>query len=395
MPRTRRQIEADMVNSAINRGVASYIGEGSVMRELLGIEAYQLAELESKVEQAERNSHLSESTGSFLDRWGADLGLTRLESRRAHSRVYDLSCRFYTADGSLFNTLSGGSPVISVGDRIQNTDGTQTYIVTEIPSGYETQSQAYVGIQAVEDGTKGNLKPRNLSRHFLSGYEGSVLVENRYGIYNGTNRESDSAYLLRLKQRQLELESCNETAISNKILRVAGVGKYRIIFNYGGAGNVGVIVQPALGILNTSSFLEGLRKNVEDYVPAGTNITVKNPELRYLSLETTLGLSEILNTTQKQVLINRITSKLLSYFNGLTIGDSLNLTSIENVIKTTDSRISRLGDNPKYLNTVNLSIKDGASTYTETINTRTRTVGLDIDELLVLDDTTPIVINII
>ena len=394
MARTQRQIQRDMINSAINRGVGQYVGAGSVLYELTGVQAYQLAEAEKKVDEAVRNSHLTEAVDSALDRWGADLDLPRLPSQRAQAYTADRSVRLFTTTGANFEDLAGGAPVLAVGQRLTITDGTKSYLITDVISGYETSNQVFVGVQAVEDGSAGNTPPRTITRHFLSGYEGSVQVENIYGIYNGANKETNEQFRARLKRRQLQLESCNETAIENYVLQFAGVGKFRVIFNYKGAGTTAVIVQPTLGILNTGSFLNSIQRAVRDRVSAGSQIIVKNPELRYASLETVLRTVEPLNVTQKQILVNRVKTALLNYLNKLAIGDDLNITTMERIILSSDSRISSIGDSG-HINVIRLAIKDSVSTYTEVVPVGTRSYGIAIDELIVLDDENPITISVV
>ena len=54
MARSHDIIRDDMIQSALNRGIGSYAGSGSVLRELLDIQAYQVSRLENQVDNSEK-----------------------------------------------------------------------------------------------------------------------------------------------------------------------------------------------------------------------------------------------------------------------------------------------------------------------------------------------------
>lgn len=395
MARTQRRIERDMVNAAIRRGVGSYIGAGSVLREIIGVAAYQVSELENKVNSTARNAKLSEATGVALDAWGRDLRLPRVRGSRAYTYMSDLNVRVFTSDGSTFDSLPGGAPALSIGDRLYSTDQQKAYIISQAPSSLTGLTEVYVGVRAVRSGSEGNIKPYDLSVHTYSAYEASVKVENRYAIYNGHDTEPDVSYRERLLSRFIGLEACNSNAIRTVLNGFAGVGKFNIINNYAGAGTTGVIVQPTLGITNTESVLAGIRGRLAQVPASGARIIVKNPLLKQISIESVLRTREPLNATQKALVVNRINRALLRYFNSLQVGEDVSIRAIENLVRSADEKIISIGDSTESLNSVKVTIGDGVSSYEETIGRGTSAVNIDRDELAVLLDTNPIDIRII
>lgn len=395
MARSQRDIERDMVNSAIRRGVGSYIGAGSVLREIQGIAAYQITELENRAETSSQNAKLSQAGGTALDAWGRDLRLPRTTSSRAFTFRNDLNVRFFTSDGTNFDDLLSGAPTIAVGQRIYSADGTKTFIISQAPTSLVGVNEAYAGVRAVVTGTAGNTRPYTLSVHEIEGYETSIKVENRYGIYSGVDLESDASYKARLLDRFIGLEACNNNAISSVLDGFAGVGKFNIIQNYAGAGTTAVIVQPTLGLANMESVLQGIRGRLAQVPASGARILVQDPLLKYISIQSVLRTREPLNVTQKSIIINRINRSLLGYFNGLSIGQNVNLSEIESRIRAADSRIISLGDATDRLNVVRYTIGDGVSAYTVALSSTDRTITIDQDELAALAETNPIDLSIV
>lgn len=396
MARTQRDIEREMVNASIRRGVGSYIGAGSVMREMHGVGAYQVAELESFSEANQRNSRVSEATGLALDAHGRDLRVPRRQVARAFSLRSDQNIRIYTTDGvTTFDNLPSGAPPVAIGDRLTTTDGTKTYLVTEVPGSLSGLTEAFVGVKALSPGVAGNTRPNQITVHPYTGYDLLVRVNNNFALYNGEDQESDLQYRARLLDAFVALESCNSRAVGREMGAFAGVGKFNIVNAYNGAGTIGVIVQPTLGIANTSSTLQAIRARLSQVMPNSGTVVVKSPLLKQVAVESTLRTSEPLNTTEKAAVANRVNRVLLAYFNSLSIGADVELYSIEEAIRSADSRIVSLGDNEDRLNVVKYIVGDEYSSYEVALNKDERVISIDVDELAVLATTNPVTITIV
>ena len=396
MARSHDIIRDDMIQSALNRGIGSYAGSGSVLRELLDIQAYQVSRLENQVDNSEKASHMSEAEGIDLDKFGADLQLPRLLSQRATTLASDFNVRMYTANSINFEDLAGGLPTIAPGQRLSNRDGTKTYVITQVsPSVYNTETEIFLGVKSIVDGTEGNTPPHTITTHALASYGSSILVDNRFAIYNGSEVESDANYLARLTRQMNSLEACNETSIASIVSQFSGIGKHTIVHSYSGLGSIAVIVQPALGILNVASLLIGLQTTLRSRIAAGTIIHVKNPDLKHIGIQTKLRTSTLLNASEKLVLINRVQQRLITFFNTLQIGRSVSVRELALYIRQADARITGVGENPDRIDVVSYTIVDGSSSYSRNLTVDDREVTADIDELIVLDDTTALDIAVI
>lgn len=396
MSRTQREVEREMVNASIRRGVGSYIGAGSVMREMHGVGAYQVAELEAFSEANQRNSRISEASGPALDAHGRDLRVPRRDVSRAYCLRSDQNIRIFTLDGTTaFNDLPGGGPSIAIGDRLTSADGTATYLITEMPGSLTGLTEAFVGVRALTPGARGNSKPNQIVSHPYRAYQSSVGVNNKFALYNGQEREGDEDYRARLLNAFVALESCNNNAVRREMGMFAGVGKFNIVNSYNGAGTIGVIVQPTLGIANTESTLQGIRARLSQVMPNSGTVVVKSPLLKQIAIESTLRTSEPLNTTEKAAVTNRVNRALLSYFNSLSIGAEVEMYLVEQAIRGADSRIVSLGDNEDTLNVVKYIVGDDYSSYEVVLNRDERFISIDVDELAVLATTNPVTITIV
>lgn len=395
MARNQKEIERDMVNSAVSRGMGSYIGAGSVTRELLGIAAYQVSELQSSAESISRNAKLSQASDASLDSWGLDLRLPRRQAKRAFALQSDLNIRFFTSDGSNFDTLPAGLPEIKIGDRISSADGTKVFSINREPGILTGTNEAFVGARALSPGSKGNTNPYSLTTHSMKDFQSTVLVENRFGIYNGAEKESREDYRSRLMERYVALEACNASALSSVLRGFVGVGKFNIINNYAGAGTTGIVVQPTLGLVSVESVLDGIRGSLSQAPASGASIIVMSPLLKYVSLQTIVRTTEPLNITEKNTLINRIRKNLLQFFNGLSIGQPIGVKDLEERIKNTDPRIKAIGDNPNKINLIQYSVSDGGSSYSTVLGPDDRVIDIAEDELAALAITNAIDIRIV
>ena len=385
MGRTQREVELDMERAARNRGLSQYLGAGSVSRELLGIGAYEISALESLVERARSDSRIGTATKSALDGWGEDLNTPRIQRKRADVLESDLNVRLYTSTGETFDELEGGAPDIKAGDIVYTRNRLKSYIITQAPE-LSGRSEIYLSIRAIESGLKGNTPAFSIKEHSANGYNDSVLIENKYAIYNGRETESDSEYLGRLLSAFKAFEACNSNAISNEIRKYRGIGKIEIIRAYRGAGSIAVIIQPSIGVKNNQSILDSIEASLKRVVASGTDVKVKNPILKKISINTVLGLSSIENITQKNIIINRAKGNILEYINSLQIGESVSVREIERRISNADPRVVKIGSSNKGVDEIKVSIDDGFSIYETVIDRKLSSIDIKEDELGTIKD---------
>ena len=381
--RNFQEIRQDLLRAAVARGIASYVGSGGTASETLTSQAYELAKTGNEIDKALQNAFINSAYETGLDRHGSDLSLPRILQSRAFVRANDRVIRFYVEEGNFEDNGVVASDIVS-GVQIFNQNGSVAYLVNEVQSlvDFNNASEIYVGAQAVQTGTNGNIAVDGLRKHSIS--NSKLKVTNRYAISNGRNKETDTAYKARLEDQVRALEACNDAAIRRNTFVVAGIGKINIIVGYRGAGSVGIIVQPTIGIIAVDSLLESIRQSVSGVMPHATELIVKAPELVNISIESFLRTSSILNATEKSIVINRVRQSVVAYMNDFQIGDSLIISNLADSILRADNRLVGFGSSETRPDLIRTSITDGISSYDEIIPTGYTSIDVDQDELIIL-----------
>jgi uncharacterized phage protein gp47/JayE len=391
MARTFQEIKESALASAKARDVGNYLGPGSVLFNFMNILAFEVSKLSSEIEKAEASTRLSEARGYALDKIGKDLQEPRLEEAQARFRGSDKVVRVYTADGRSF--LDNGISSLSNSFRLFSDNGIE-YIVNELVSFSSSNTSVWVGGRSLRAGSSGNLFKGSLIRHNIPGFNGKLIVEQGYSIYNGRDKESDDEYLLRLTQAFQAKQGGNKASIERAIRRIGGIEKFNIMEGYAGLGTVKVIVQPGLGYSVFPSTISEIVNQINSAVQNGTLVEVSNPIYLFATINATIKTSEVLNTTEKVQLRLRVTRALIEYFNTFQIGRGINLESIGSVIKSVDSRIVSFSSGPSSVDSVEITIVDGDFTFGEIIS-NTSGYAVNQDQLVILNLMNPLNLEII
>ena len=177
------------------------------------------------------------STGSDLDSFVADFGVTRLGAQAASGQVTYSRL-----------TASASAPFIPVGATVNSSDGTQTFAVSVDPtnpaysallSGYTMPSLTTaltVPVVAVVAGSGGNVAANSLivSTTPITGID---LVTNSAPLTNGSDAESDSALRVRFQAFILGLARGDHYGLAYAIKSLAVNVEYSLVENYDYAGN--------------------------------------------------------------------------------------------------------------------------------------------------------------
>jgi uncharacterized phage protein gp47/JayE len=392
--RNFEEIRQDLLQAAVVRGIASYVGAGGTASETLTSQAYELARHGSQIDRSLLNAFLSSAFETGLDRHGEDLDLQRNVQSRAFTRSSDRVIRFYVENGTFESNGVVITDIVS-GIQIFDSSGSVAYLVNEVESlgDFENATEIYVGAQAIQTGVDGNIAAGGLRNHTVS--NANLKVTNRYAISNGRDRETDTAYRARLEDQVRALEACNDSAIRRNTFVVAGIGKVNIIVGYRGAGSVGIIVQPSLGVVAAESLLESIRQSVTDVMPHSSELIVKAPEQISVSIESVLRTSTILNATEKLVVVNRIRRAVLNYFNDFQIGDDIVVSSLADVILRADARLVGFGSSDNRPDLIRTSITDGISSYDEILSLGSSFARAEEDELFVIAENNPFTFTVV
>lgn len=390
---SKKDIENRLLRNAMLRNIGNYVGPGSVLGELFAITAAEISDLENRSESNLLNSRIISAKGNQLDNIGRDLQLPRNNVQNCVVYASDRNVCLYTASGVLFDSLEGGLPTISRGSVLRTRDN-KSYTVIETAN-LSGLNKAYIGVRGLDQGTSGNVNKGEISIHSISGYETSILVTNEYSIYNGTDRETDDAYRLRLLNRFSSFVNGTQSSVQNEILKLPGVGRFKIINNYKGSGTIGVVLQPTLGIRFNASQLMLLKNRISSFISSGTDVYVINPLYKHFFMSTDIVVSNTLTATQRVALKNRIRGSVLLYLNSIGIGESISRNEIKKAILKVSTDIKSVGKNNN-IDVIGYRIYgDNENYYEHILNNDINTLESDRDELFILDESNPITINIV
>jgi uncharacterized phage protein gp47/JayE len=385
LARSSQEIYKEMISAAVSSGIGNYGGAGSALKELLSVYSFQLSQIEQRQDAVERNSHLNESRGAALDKWGRDLSVSRIQTSRAIAYMSDESVVLSTKNGVNFDELPGGGPVPRIGDRIIDNVNKKAYVVFQVPSTLAGTNRVFLGVKALADGQAGNALARTLNSHPYSKYERTVTVTNLYPVIGGADRESDDQYLARLLAAPVGSKKGTAEAVFVKLASMPGIGRYRILTGYGGNASLGVVVQPSVGISSPVHLVRAVEVALKQVVTAGTQLTVKNANTIAVKLRCSIKTNKVINATERSNLEIKVRRQLLAYFNRLSIGQSISHASIISVIKQSDSNIKTVGINNRELDRLVYRVNYSGATFSDEIRSGSN-FTIEEDELIVLDE---------
>ena len=230
--------------------------------------------LQTMILQLLLTTRAATSTGSDLDSFVYDFGVTRLGAQAASGQV-------------TYSRLSASTstPFIPVGATINTTDGTQSFAVTTDPTnaaysaslgGYTMPSMTTtltVPVQAVVAGSGGNIAANSLTTS-TTPITGVDLVTNSAAFTNGVDAESDPALRVRFQAFILGLARADHYGLAYAIKSIAVNVEYSLVENYdysGGysPGSFYVVCDDGSGT-PSAAFVTAVTAAVQSVRPLGT-----------------------------------------------------------------------------------------------------------------------------
>jgi phage-related baseplate assembly protein len=210
---------------------------GSTLRAIAEGFAGVVLWLQTLILQLLLTTRAATSTGSDLDTFVADFGVTRLGAQAATGQV-------------TYSRLSASTstPFIPVGSTINTVDGTQTFTVSidATNAAYSASLGGYtmpsmttaltVPVIASVAGSGGNISANALSQS-TTPITGIDLVTNSAAFTNGADAESDAALRVRFQAFILGLARGDHYGLAYAITSLAVSVEYSLVENYGYAGN--------------------------------------------------------------------------------------------------------------------------------------------------------------
>jgi hypothetical protein len=296
---------------------------GSILRSVSESNAGVGLWLESLILQVLALTRAATSSGTDLDSWVADYGLTRLSSTAAVGSV--TYSRFTPTTSAL----------VPIGSRVQTSDFTQTFTVTVDTSnaaydaamgGYlipATVASVTVPVVASAASSGSNVQANTVSV-ILDAILGVDTVNNSAAFTGGSDGESDGALRSRFVAYLASLARGTVAAIGYAISSVQLGLKYSILENVNHAlvatpGNLTIIVDDGTGAPPTS-LLNSVYQAVDLYRAAGITFGVFAPNI------VTVGFSAIATVKtgyDVEAVKGAIGQVVTNYLNSIPIGTSV------------------------------------------------------------------------
>ncbi len=317
---------------------------GSPGRALLQASVGQWSVQQSNIYRVLSASRLSTSTGSDVDSFVGDYGLTR-EAAIAATGAVTLS---------RFSTL--GSATVLVGTTVRTGDASATYAIGADASnaaysatlgtsgGYLFQpgvASITVPIVAVVAGSAGNVVVGAISL-FGQAVAGVDVVSNGAPTTGGADAESDAALRARFVLYIGSLEKATLLAIEAAAASVQAGLTYEVRENVAEDGSVRpghfvVVVDDGSGA--PSAALKSAVYAAVDLVrPLCSTFSVQSPSILYVDVALTLSVS----SGSKLALVAPIESAITAYVDTLIVGGTLSLTRVSALAYGASSTIANV-----------------------------------------------------
>lgn len=350
----RGQVAAIQANAA---GLVDFT-VGSILRAIVESIAFLVLWLQGLVLQLLVTTRAATASGSDLDSWMADFGVTRLAASFATGSV----------TFSRFSTV--GQVVVPVGATVQTADGSQQFTVN-----LDTTNPVYsaslggfvmaggvgavtVSVTAVTAGTGANVTAGAIST-ITSAVSGVDTVTNASAFTNGQNAETDAALRVRFVSYIQSLSKATVAAIQNAIVSVQQGLTYTITENayYNGTPQIGhfsVVFDDGSG--NPSSTLQTTVYNAINAVrPIGSTFEVHGPTVVTANVVMTLT---VVSPYVKATVGAAVQAAITTYINSLPLGASLPFTRLAQIAYDTS---------PGVTNVTALTLNSGTSDLSATV----------------------------
>lgn len=304
---------------------------GSILRAVVEANAAVVLFLQGLIVQLLSTTRASAATGTDLDTWMADYGVTRLGALAATGQV------------TFSRFTATAQAVVPIGAQAQSADGTQTFNVAldTTNAAYNAMLAGYViaasvasvtvPVQAAIAGAGGNVGIGTISV-LIQAIPGVDTVNNAAAFVNGANAETDSAFRTRFIAYIASLSKGTKGAIGYAITSIQSGMSYTISENllYNGMaqmGNFAVVIDDGTGY--PSSTLQSTAYNAIDAVrPATSTFSVNAPTV--LTATVSMTITTATGYVHSDV-VTLVKNAITNYINLLTLGQTLYYTRLAQI----------------------------------------------------------------
>jgi uncharacterized phage protein gp47/JayE len=347
------EILNNLLSDITNSTSITFTSPGSRMRVLSQAFSNELSDLNLQKDIDLVQAFVASARDEYLDYIGEMLNLPRLTPETAEVSSLNRIVKFYVASGT-FGDINGSSSIlVPAGVRISTGVGGTTGIVYKVKYDtllQSTDSEQYIAVEAVSEGSRANIGSNRLKYHNFNGYADSsnttLLVTNESAISSGQDIEDNENYRYRLSKAIVANEGANETAIRVAVLNTPGVADLVFIQFTRGIGTFDVIIK-SIAPITPPNLLVAIDEKLSTTEASGIYSVVRGPKNVGISMKITLKSREVLTASEQSSIIENIQRALTSYLNNLDIGKDFVINEVVQRVMEIDDRIKDMGSPTK------------------------------------------------
>lgn len=350
-----KRTKEKILNSAAYRGHANYFFPGSMLDSLASDVADITYGVEFNQSRILNAVHVETAGTDDLDKIARTFNVNRRKEEIAYSLASDFNVTVKTTSGESLTSLLSYYGVNLLGLEISDSTLNKRYVINDVPFITSSQTQAIVGVRALIGGSVSNVLVNELSR-FVGNFP-KLKVTNNFAINSGRDQEADESIKIRILNK-IESNLINEVSLNYALLS--------IVPNYGSSqimtispGITEIYIQPAKGISYESKALLAVERELSSYFGNGKNFIVKNffPVLFNIDMRIIVNNNSDLNAVSAA-----IKEVIKNYFDNLSGGNSVDLTSLEIVVASIPG-VKMISSSGNHFKKVTYTRLEGGATF--------------------------------
>ena len=320
---------------------------GSKARTLMAIISNEIERLEEILSSNIVLSLVNGAGGIYLDFIGELVGVARTPQKNARVEAEDRSVRIYTDGGVTFGELNRGlAIVVPAGTVLTSEDETVRYLTTLSKTLDPNETEAYLSVRSLTQGSAGNLAPNVLTRIVFEQYSTfpaiQLRIANLSSIDTGGEQDSDQFYRYKIANALLSAETGNLTSIRLAALSVQSVADLLVLQLFRGIGTADLILDTVNGLVSLST-IEAVKRAISSVTSLGMDISVRAPTLVGIELALDVRYARGLSGADKQQVDRNIRQAVSSLIAEVPLGGTLAVNSISTAIRMSDKNIADIG----------------------------------------------------
>ena len=285
---------------------------------------------------------MSNANGEMLDKIALDTyGLIRRPATYAEALAEESNVYFYVETGTFGDINNNQNIILPAGTQITvKPNGFGNTLTYEVLYDYTLEADSdsyYCSVRSLDTGYNQNVDKGSLLFHSFVNYTNSeqnlLKVSNRFAILNGSDKESDEIFKVRLNNYLTATLNSNQDLLTLRAISIPGVTEVRIIDNYFGIGGLGVVVFGS-GRESSRSLIELVRNRVLEIASPGTTLSVVGGVTVYIDFDIRVYIKPNLNLIEKDSIQNQIKTFVYSSVESAEATGQIDLTNISNFIRS-------------------------------------------------------------